>query len=1007
MYAVLRMRLFTVLILPVMTVVLMLAHAPVAKADTSFCYTVTDVPRGECLDLVELYLSTGGANWINKTNWLTSTQLCTWHGVVCGTNTVTALDLNTNNLVGAFPSAFGTRLPNLGVLRLHTNQLTGAIPSTVTTTALYELDLNYNQFSSLSDLTAACDTLLELHLSDNPLGGTFPTWINEECTLLEQLNMWNTGLTGDFPDLSGLGDLSAIYLGNNNFTPGTSYGGLLDNPLLTVISLAQTNRTGTFPVFNAPLLQTLDLSANHFSDRTLLPSYFSPYNNNLRYLILRDLQLETLDPTLATSFANTLWHLDVEYNALDQSLFTSQTTSAFQSMITNQVLVHGANWWKWQYLPPQVIPTNINTSSIRIDLEPSVLFQEGLNRPGDKYEILQSPNPIGGPYSRVTVLDPAYFTTTPTVFYLMYNSFIPGETYHYSARMINDSPNRPTPKLGAIAYNESVDVAEFPPVECWDTDATGVPESDCVALMHLYESTGGPNWGQYDQAGWGEAANVCLGGWQNVRCDDGRVSYLFMGDVGMTGDFPHVITELTGLVGFFFDRNQLTGTLPDFTGMPNLYYIIAPRNFITGGLPQLPPSVGYINLAHNQLTGSLPFEYTAQDFDGIVLNGNMLSGDLPTGFGTNPNFGVGGVFGHVNLSYNALTVSDSATITALTAKNPSFFTTQTLPPTGITATAGPNYSVMVSWTLPTYTADGGFYEVGLSQAGGPYIFMPATRTPDKLTTSTTVFGLSPNIQYCFVVLTGTNPHGIRPPSNDFMTDTSTHNYNMVLSAASAQSSCLTLPENTQPPTTTQTLSPMPDSILTGTRSPSFTWNSHTQSEQITTYRLRIRNDQTGEVVLNRRLTPANICADGTCSVSLSTLRTPVGLPNGKYNWQVSAINAYGTTTTPKQLFTLTKPSAATLSAPINDLIVATATPTLEFFIPDGEAITSVRVVVRKVGSITPRVDSVYPVSEVCSGTFCAVTVPKTLKAGRYEWRVQVKNSNGKRQSEMGRFKISF
>ena len=84
----------------------------------------------DSLALVALYNSTGGPNWTNKTNWLSSEPISNWYGVIVSHNRVTWVDLHGNNLVGKLPLDIG-KLANLEILKLGGNLLTGSIPSEI------------------------------------------------------------------------------------------------------------------------------------------------------------------------------------------------------------------------------------------------------------------------------------------------------------------------------------------------------------------------------------------------------------------------------------------------------------------------------------------------------------------------------------------------------------------------------------------------------------------------------------------------------------------------------------------------------------------------------------------------------------------------------------------------------------------------------------------------------------------------------------------------------------
>ena len=79
--------------------------------------------------LIALYEATGGNNWDDNTNWLSSTYpLAQWYGVdTDDEGRVISLDLSDNDLAGPIPEALG-QLDSLKVLDLFYDRLTGPIP---------------------------------------------------------------------------------------------------------------------------------------------------------------------------------------------------------------------------------------------------------------------------------------------------------------------------------------------------------------------------------------------------------------------------------------------------------------------------------------------------------------------------------------------------------------------------------------------------------------------------------------------------------------------------------------------------------------------------------------------------------------------------------------------------------------------------------------------------------------------------------------------------------------
>ena len=126
--------------------------------------------------LVALYNATGGANWKNKTNWLSNEALSEWHGVATdATGRVTDLYLPQNGLSGEIPVELGA-LTNLRELYLHDNELTGPIPAALGNLAnLQILYLHENKLSgAIPAELGALTKLLQLYLDGNELSGEIP-----------------------------------------------------------------------------------------------------------------------------------------------------------------------------------------------------------------------------------------------------------------------------------------------------------------------------------------------------------------------------------------------------------------------------------------------------------------------------------------------------------------------------------------------------------------------------------------------------------------------------------------------------------------------------------------------------------------------------------------------------------------------------------------------------------------------------------------------------------------
>ncbi|MEL7222261.1 MAG: peptidoglycan DD-metalloendopeptidase family protein, partial [Bacteroidota bacterium] len=169
---------------------------------------------------------------------------------------------------------------------------------------------------------------------------------------------------------------------------------------------------------------------------------------------------------------------------------------------------------------------------------------------------------------------------------------------------------------------------------------------DYNALMALYNSTNGANWNNND--GWAEGVagtdcDVC--NWYGIECDgNGRVTTLRMnfsfGDEGYTiclgGDGNNLSGPIPDLQLPFLEVidlpcNNLSGDLPDFTGLPNLRELILVGNNLSGNLVDFHniPNLELLSLSINPITGSLLDFTNLPNLEQLYLRSCSLSGFIP------------------------------------------------------------------------------------------------------------------------------------------------------------------------------------------------------------------------------------------------------------------------------------------------------------------------------------------------------------------------------------------
>lgn len=122
----------------------------------------------------------------------------------------------------------------------------------------------------------------------------------------------------------------------------------------------------------------------------------------------------------------------------------------------------------------------------------------------------------------------------------------------------------------------------------------------------------------------------------------------------LTGTLPASLGSLISLVHIRVSTNNLTGEIPDLSGLVNLKYLeingnnfndstgidlsanialewlYASNNQLKGTLPVLPPSIQILDLQNNKYTGNLPTAYSSlSNLQQLNLSYNQLSGNIP------------------------------------------------------------------------------------------------------------------------------------------------------------------------------------------------------------------------------------------------------------------------------------------------------------------------------------------------------------------------------------------
>ena len=122
------------------------------------------------------------------------------------------------------------------------------------------------------------------------------------------------------------------------------------------------------------------------------------------------------------------------------------------------------------------------------------------------------------------------------------------------------------------------------------SDVTEIPNTECEALVALYDSTDGDNW--IVNTDWNVTNTPCS--WYGIACSGKHVVTVSLRANKLTGTVPAEIGNLTNLHTLYIDRNQLTSLPPEIGNLANLSTFYVYNN----QLSSLPTEIGNLAKLH-------------------------------------------------------------------------------------------------------------------------------------------------------------------------------------------------------------------------------------------------------------------------------------------------------------------------------------------------------------------------------------------------------------------------
>ncbi|XLR08625.1 hypothetical protein HN51_063632 [Arachis hypogaea] len=578
-------------------------------------------------------------NNVLASNWSSSTSVCNWIGLTCGSShrRVTALNLSYMSLDATIPPHLGN-LSFLSRLHLPNNSFHGNLPAEL----------------------AGLRSLSIINLRFNKFTGSIPSWF-ESLRKLKHLLLAGNSFTGTVPHfLFNMSSLQSLELLENKFW-GPLPSNIFLSPSLQYLYLTYNQISGAIPsaIINSSLLQVIDLDYNNLSGQ--LPERIFHHLPNLK-------ELHVTSNTLSGELPRSLFNCkQLQYLSLSYNTFGGNIPSSIGNLTSLNEIYLGYNNFRGAipneignlrsleilslpfanvsgYIPPSIF--NISTLRVitvsRNHLSGSLPASLGYMLP-KLVELYMGINYLSGRIP--SSLCNATMLNNIDLAYNSFSGYIPDIFGSLrSLQLLNLGKNNLTSDSELSIINSLTNCRFLKKLIF-----SGNPLDSILPI-----SVGNLSTSLVDL----KLRGCSMRG--TIPASIGNLSSLINLDLGtnnFVGTFPTSIGKLIKLQGFYLHDNQLEGFVPNqLCQLTSLYQFSLKRNKFSGPIPScisnltslrwlwlasnkfnsIPSTVWklfdllLLDLSSNNLSGYLPLDSgNLKAISWIYLSGNQFSGSIP------------------------------------------------------------------------------------------------------------------------------------------------------------------------------------------------------------------------------------------------------------------------------------------------------------------------------------------------------------------------------------------